>query len=278
MAQEKWLVDGPKTIDIETIRSLKVGLFGGQVDIVGHDEPGARVEVHSVVGRELKIQLDGDTLEVDHPQLGWDNWTDVFRSFTGRTSADVSIMVPRDIALKFGVVSAQALISGIRTDASISTVSGDVIVDGVTGDLQLNSVSGEITVRDHVGKLDSHTVSGDVTAAGDIRRLTSDGVSGSVLIDATGIPDEIRVNTVSGSVTARLDADVAASYTINTVSGRVQLDDAHITGVHGRYTGKYGVLEKHWLDLRVNTVSGSISVLHASRADAAAGAAETAGA
>ena len=33
MAQEKWLVDGPKTIDIESARSLKVGLIGGQIDI-----------------------------------------------------------------------------------------------------------------------------------------------------------------------------------------------------------------------------------------------------
>ena len=55
MAQEKWLVDGPKTIDVEGVRSLKVGLINGQVDIIGHDKPGARVEVHSVSGRDLKI-------------------------------------------------------------------------------------------------------------------------------------------------------------------------------------------------------------------------------
>ncbi len=53
-------------------------------------------------------------------------------------------MVPRDVALKFGVVSATALISGLTEDATISTVSGDVVVDGVYGDLQLNTVSGEI--------------------------------------------------------------------------------------------------------------------------------------
>ena len=114
MAQEKWLVDGPKTIDIETVRKLKVGLIGGQVDIVGHDEPGARVEVHSVRGRDLKVAVDGDTLEIDHPQLRWDNFLDVFKSFRGNARADVSIMVPRDVALKFGVVSASALVSGLQ--------------------------------------------------------------------------------------------------------------------------------------------------------------------
>jgi hypothetical protein len=81
MAQEKWLLDGPKTIDLEGIRRLKVGLVGGHIDIVGHDEPGVRVEVHSVKGRELLVQLDGDRLEIDHPQLRWDNWIDAFKNF-----------------------------------------------------------------------------------------------------------------------------------------------------------------------------------------------------
>jgi len=264
MAQEKWLVDGEKIIDFELVRSLKVSLVGGQVDIVGHDEPGARVEVHSVRGKELKISIDGDSLEIDHPQLSWDNFIDVFKSFGGGShKADVSIMVPRDVALKFGVVSASALISGLTTDASISTVSGAVVVDGVTGDLQLNSVSGEIAVRNHYGKIGAKTISGDIAATGEIFRLVADTVSGSVFLDLEGTPDEVRVNTVSGAVTTRLAAGVPAQYKISTVGGRVQLDDSEISGVRGSYTGKYGSLDKNWLEFKASTVSGNISVLHA---------------
>jgi hypothetical protein len=78
MAQEKWLINGPKVIDLDLVRTLKVSLVGGQIDIVAHDEPGARVEVHSVSGKDLKVSIDGDTLEIDHPQLAWDNFLDVF--------------------------------------------------------------------------------------------------------------------------------------------------------------------------------------------------------
>ena len=262
MAQEKWLVDGEKVIDIDMIRKLKVGLIAGQVNIIGHDEPGARVEVHSVHGRELKITIDGDTLEIDHPQLRWDNFIDVFRSFNGSARADLSITVPRDVALKFGVVSASALISGLTEDASISTVSGDVVIDNIYGDLQLNGVSGEIAVRNHYGNIHAHTISGDVTVSGEIMKFTADTVSGDVFADITGMPDEVRVNTVSGSVTTRLAADVPAQYKINTVSGRLQLDQSEITGVRGGFTGKYGTLDKHWLEFKANTVSGNISVLH----------------
>lgn len=263
MAQEKWMVDGPKVIDFENISKLKVSLVAGQVDIVGHDEPGARVEVHNVTGRDLKVELVGDTLEIDHPQLNWDNFLDVFKVYGGKARAEVSIMVPREVALKFGVVSASALISGLRADAGISTVSGDVVVDGVSADLTLNAVSGEIAVRNHAGSIAAHTVSGDVTATGRIRRFSSDGVSGDVFLDINGTPDDVRINTVSGSVTTRLEAGVPAQYRINTVSGKLQLDDSAITGVRGSFTGKYGSLDGTWLEFKANTVSGNVSVLHA---------------
>ncbi|MCU1417777.1 MAG: hypothetical protein JWP32_1951 [Schumannella sp.] len=263
MAQEKWLVDGPKTIDIESARSLKVGLIGGQIDIVAHDEPGVRVEVHSVSGKDLKVSIDGDTVEIDHPQLGWDNWLDVFKSWTGRARADVSVMVPRDIRVKLGVVSASALLSGVNEDASLSTVSGDLVIDSVSGDLVLNSVSGEITVRNHYGRIGANSVSGDITAAGTLHRFAADSVSGAIMIDTADIPDEIRVNTVSGAVTVRLGADVPASYALNTVGGKLQIGDHSITGIKGRYSGKWGELDKRWTDLRVNTVGGDVSVLRA---------------
>ena len=262
MAQEKWLVDGAKIIDVGLVRTLKVSLIGGKVDIVGHDEPGARVEVHSVSGKELKVSLDGDTLEVDHPQLSWDNFIEVFGSFRGSAKADVSIMVPRDVALNVGVVSASGLISGLATDATISTVSGDLVIDGLTGSLQLNGVSGEVSVSGHRGRVTARTVSGDITASGVISVFTADSISGDVLADITGVPDEVRVNTVSGAVTTRLAPGVAAQYRINTAAGRLQLDDEQIKGVHGSYTSKYGTLDQHWLDFKANTVSGNISVLH----------------
>lgn len=263
MTQEKWLVTGEKVIDVELVRSVKVGLIAGQVNIVGHDEPGARIEVHSVRGKDLKITIDGDRLEIDHPQLSWDNFLEVFRSFNGKASADISIRVPRDAALTFGVVSASALISGLTEDASISTVSGDVVVDGVYGDLQLNAVSGELSVRNHSGRIAANTISGDITATGEIMRFSANSVSGDVFLDVTGTPDEIRASTVSGNITTRLAAGVAAQYRINTVSGRLQLDDSEITGVRGSYTGKYGTLDRTWLEFKANTVSGNVSVLHA---------------
>jgi DUF4097 and DUF4098 domain-containing protein YvlB len=270
MAQEKWLVNPgqSKTIDIERVRKLKVSLIGGQVDVIGHDEPGARVEVHSVTGKELKISIDGDTLEIDHPQLRWDNFVDVFRAWSGRARADVSLLVPRDVALKFGVVSADALVAGLTTDAKLSTISGEVTVDGLVGDLELNTVGGELSVRDHVGAIAAHTVSGDITATGALRAFTVDGVSANIFLDITGTPDGITSNSVSGDVTIRLDHEVGARYRINTVTGRLNLEDTVLRGTLGRtFTHQSGSLEGSWVDVSINSVSGHVSVVRRTAED-----------
>jgi hypothetical protein len=70
MTSEKWIIHPGETrvIDVDGITRLKAGLVGGQIDIVGHDEDHVRVEVHSVAVKELRIEVDGTELEIDHPQ------------------------------------------------------------------------------------------------------------------------------------------------------------------------------------------------------------------
>ncbi len=276
MATETWIVTEPTVIDLELVRALKVGLIGGQVDIVAHDEPGARVEVHSVEGRDLKIALEGDTLVVDHPQLKWETFFDNFRLFSGKAKADVSILVPRTADVSLSVVSAESLVSGVHHDVTVNTVNGDVVLDGVVGSVNLHAVSAEVSVRSHQGDLTVQTVSGDVTASGTIGRFTCDGVAANVVADLTGTPDRITNSTVSGGLTMRLDTGVPAQYSINTLTGRLQLDDSRITGVKGRYTGRYGHLAGSFTEVRASSVSGDVSVVHTDRGGAAAPEADTA--
>lgn len=265
MAQQTWIITEPTVIDLELVRALKVGLIGGHVDIVAHDEPGARVEVHSVAGRDLKVALEGDTLVVDHPQLRWDTFFDNVKLFSGKARAEVSILVPRSIALNFNVVSAESLISGLRSSASINTVNGDVVLDGMVGNVSVNAVSAEISVRAHQGELNIQTVGGDVTASGAITRFTCDGVAANVIVDLHGAPDRVRNSTVSGELTVRLDAGRSAQYSISTLTGRLQLDDAQISGVKGKYTGRYGQLAGSFTEVRADSVSGDVSVVHTER-------------
>ncbi|TDN90887.1 DUF4097 family beta strand repeat-containing protein [Microbacterium sp. BK668] len=267
MTLEKWIIHPGETrvIDIEDVRKLKIGLVGGQIDVVAHDEPGVRIEVHAVTIKDLRIEATGDVVEIDHPQLRWDNFLEVFRNFgAGGPKAEISVAVPRDIALNLGVVTASALVSGIRSDVKLNTVSGDIIADGIVGDASVNAVSGDVQIRELTGSLNANSVSGAVAATGSLRKATVDTVSGAVLVDSAGEMHSVNINTVAGSATIRLDEGLPANYAVRSVSGRVQVDGTVRSG-HGsfttNYTGSVGELSGTFADVRANTVSGDVTVL-----------------
>jgi len=268
MTMEKWIIHPGETrvIDIETVRTLKVGLVGGQIDIIAHDEPGARIEVHGVTIKDLRIEVVGDHVEIDHPQLRWDNFLEVFRNFgSSGPKAEISVAVPRSVALTLGVVSASALVSGIQTDTRLNTVSGDIIVDGLAGSLTVNAVSGDVQIRELVGQLSANSVSGDVAATGTLRKATIDTVSGSILVDSTGDVHGVSLNTVSGNASIRLDEGYAANFAIRSVSGKVQVDGVKRsgigTGITTNFAGSVGELAGAFADVRANSVSGDVIVL-----------------
>lgn len=265
MTIEKWSVapGESRVIDLELVRKLKVSLVGGKVDIIAHDEPGARVEISSVTGKDLSVSSDGDRLEIDHPQLRWDNFLEVFKNFSGHAKAEVSILAPRNVVLKLGVVTGDALVSGFDGDAKFSTVSGDVVVDNHRGDIELSSVSGEISAGNHVGHVKAHSVSGEIIAAGDISAFSADTVSGDIIVDASNTPSKIDTNTVSGDLTVRCDLGAGARYRVNTVTGTVRIDESEFKGVLGKgFERVVGELAGQWLDLGANSVSGNISVMY----------------
>jgi hypothetical protein len=266
MTLEKWLVQPGETrvIDLDDIRKVKVGLVGGQVDVIAHDEPGVRIEVHAVTLKELRIEAQDGAVEIDHAQLRWDNFLTSFRNFgSGGPQAEISIAVPRDIALNLGVVSASALVAGLESGAKLSTVSGDVIVDGLTGDVTVNSVSGDVQMRSLTGTLTANAVSGDITAVGTIRTAFVDTVNGAVLVDSTGPTQSVSFNTISGAATVRLDDGVPAKYALRTVSGKLRVDgvERSESGIGSSYTGTAGELSSSFADVRANTVSGDVTVL-----------------
>ena len=217
MAIEKWVIapGESRVIDLELVRKLKVSLIGGKVDVIAHDEPGARIEISGVTGKDLLVSIDGDILEIDHPQLRWDNFVDAFKGFVGSAKAEVSILAPRHVALKLGVVSGDALVSGFTTDAKFSTVSGDVVLDNHEGDVELSSVSGEMSAGNHIGRITAHSVSGDVVATGDIVSFNADTVSGNMIVDADGTPrphrHQHRLGRPHGALRAGLPARATAS-------------------------------------------------------------------
>lgn len=276
MAQEKWFIEPGETrvIDVASIGSLKAALFGGQIDVVAHDEPTTRVQVHSVTERVLRVAIDGDRLGVDHVQLAWDSVGDALRAVRDRATADVSVLVPRHVAVTLATGSADALVTGVKRETRISTVSGSVTVDAGEGDLRVDSVSGEVSVRDQSGSLVAHTVSGDVTAGGDLESASVDSVTAEVLLDLTGSPDTATVRTVSGDVTVRLPVDVGGRYRVTGATGAVRLGGRTTRVSPNRpFTSSDGPENGSVAEISVSTVSADVTLLRES--DTGTGTGET---
>ena len=210
MASESWVVAGPQIIEIEAITSLRVQLAGGRVDVVAHDGPGARIEVHAVDGRPLEVSLSGDgELRVGYQFTlgGWDGLPGEVPELQRQGPGRRAHRRPAGGARQGGHgVAPTACWPGIEQDASVSTVSGTLITDGTRGRLGANTVSGEIVVRDHRGDLKLNSVSGELAASGELSLVQANSVSGSLTFDVTSGTSSVTATTVSGDVTVRLPA------------------------------------------------------------------------
>lgn len=267
MNEESWVVTGPQIIEVDDVRAVRAALVAGRVDIVGRDEPGARIEVHRVHGRPIEVSLSGGELRVGYGYTlgGWENFIDRFRNFHARDGVDVHIAVHRDVAVRLGTVTAEGLVADVVRGGTVSTVSGSVVVDGTHGMLVANAVSGDLAVRNHTGDLKSNSVSGSVTASGAFAQISVTTVSGAITLDAARAAG-IGVQTVSGDTMVRLPADLGVSVSARSVSGRVVVDGEARAG-DGPLSGSVDVVTGDGAcRLRVKSVSGHLTVLRSAAA------------
>jgi hypothetical protein len=268
---ESWRVDGHKVIEVgsaeQPVRRVKVGLVGGRVDVVAHDEPEGRLEIHDVHGRALDVTWDGGTLEVSHPKARWDSLLgDLVDRARGDAhslddTAELSLAVPRDVVLEIGTVSAEGLAVALIGKVEVRTVSGTVTLDGVSGPVVARSVSGGIEARGQAGHMRMESVSGSFTVQSDgAPSLTAKTVSGSLSVDAISSPTTVAFSSVSGGLVVRQPDQKGYDADLRTVSGRVVVGGERISGEFGRV--------KHrrqdpgaTMRVKASTVSGDITLL-----------------
>jgi len=235
-------------LDLGRVRQVRIRIPRGTVDVLGRDEPGARIEVHEG-SKPLPVHLTDGVLRIGSTAA----------ESGGRTS--VTLTVQRDAELEIDGTTASILVSGVKRGFGIRTVSGDVVCDATAGRARLESVSGELALREHEGPVSISTVSGAATASGLITRFECSGVSGDLFLDLEA-PERVDVRTVSGDVVLRLGADRPAVYRIHTVSGALHLDGADIGRTPGGYRGTWGDAGGEPTRVRVDSSSATVRIVH----------------
>lgn len=271
---EQWEIDGPKVLDIggegETVLRLKVGLVGGHVDIVTHDDSStARLEVHEVTGRPLQVTWTGSTLRVSHVPEDGDNLFETLKQrFASlgnqRLSARVSLSVPSTAEVSVSTVSADALVNGVRAEVRANTVSGGLTLDDIAGDVRANTVSGEVECHGLSGNFTGKSVSGPVTVqASRLGAIKLNTVSGDIALDLTSGAAQISSNSVSGDVTVRIPAGGGFDVTAHTASGQVVIDGKRVTLPGSKRPGGQLSEGDRALAIKANAISGNVVVLRA---------------
>lgn len=274
MEDNTWTITGPQTIDVDGVRSLKLGIIRGRFDIVTHAEDVTRIEVSEIHGDPLTVTLVNGRLEVRHHLYGAQGW---FRNLMGTVNSGstnsvvISIALPAGVEVEAGTVSGDGLVSGIRGHTKLNTVSGSVMADGTAGELHVNTVSGEVIARNHDGVLTAKSVSGEVTASGRFSNIRANTVSGDLSFDLHSFTHDFGANSVSGDVTVRLPQDVGVDIVAKSASGAVVIDDQKYIQPGGRVQTIAGP-DAQLMVVRTNSVSGKTSIIHSqSPADAEMG-------
>ncbi|WAE68548.1 hypothetical protein OUQ49_23860 [Streptomyces cavourensis] len=275
---QKLAFDGPVT-------ALQVRVVGGTVNVVGTDEPGARLEVSAVEGPPLLVTYEDGRLTVAYEDLPWQDLLRWLDPGGRRRSAVVSLTVPAAASVEVGVVGAGAVVTGIEGRTGVRGITGDITLVGLSGAVRGDSVSGSLEAQGVTGDLRFHSVAGDLTVVdGAGASVRAESISGDMVLDvepsaaASDRPTDIRLTTVSGEIAIRLPHPADARVEANTASGAVSnaFEDLRVGGQWGakKITGTLGAGTG---TLKATTVSGSIALLRRPPAEDAAHGAEPTG-
>jgi Putative adhesin len=265
-----WTIDEPQNLDFslaDGVRALDVRLYSGRLCVVGTDGP-ARVEISKTATTPIHVELDDGALRIRNEQLTM--WPGILEPLWWmihggrRFAADVSIAVPYETACTLWLASGSLVVSTVHADVSAECVSGRMTLLGVAGRIRGKVVSGPIEALGCAGDLTLETVSGEITladsAASQVKVKT---VSGSVTADLDNPPDDSRIEleTVSGEITIRVREDSDLQVRMNAAHGRVTSDFPGLSA-----EGKWGKVVNGQLgtgvgQLTARAVGGNIALL-----------------
>ncbi|MCT2591815.1 DUF4097 domain-containing protein [Streptomyces sp. N2-109] len=256
----------PSTLDFSApVEELQIRVVNGTVNVVGTDEPTARVEIAELHGPPLSVTHVGGSLVVAYEDLPWQGFLKWLDGKSWRREVVVSVSVPAHVRLTVGVVGASAVVSGIRGRTDVRGVSGGITLVGLRGEVHAETVTGHVETQSLQGPLRLHTVSGEFTVIdGSGADIEAGSVSGDMILDLAPADEaaDISLTTVSGAVAVRLAHSADTRVRASTTGGRLSsaFGELRSEGPRGakRLTGTLGAGSGR---LTATSVSGAIALL-----------------
>jgi hypothetical protein len=160
------------------------------------------------------------------------------------TNVKFTVRVPKSVKVGAHSVNGGVSIRDVGAEAKAETVNGGVSVRNTSGPVRANSVNGGVDVNTAAGPVSAQTVNGNV----DARMSTLEG------------DDDMRFETVNGSVSIWVPARFDARFRFETVHGGISSDfPMTISGKWGPRHAS-GTIGNGGRDIRASSVNGSIEL------------------
>jgi len=158
------------------------------------------------------------------------SWLDIFSLFKRQsTNATASLSV--------------SLPAGVKVDAR--TLNGGISMHGATSGVTAHTVNGSINIEESAGPIEAKGTNGSIEVA----------------LDSLAPADAIVLESVNGSMTAKLPPGLEAEVQLSTVNGRVRSDFPITTD--GEMTSRqlHGQIGKSSREVVLRTVNGNVTLL-----------------
>lgn len=186
------------------------------------------------------IWHDNGECEID----GYHQRRDRDRDQRNRASVNITVRVPKNLRVRVGSVNGAVSVRDVGAEVRAGTVNGSCEVSNANGPVRASSVNGGVDVTTANGPVTARTVNGDVDA-----RMTA--LSGN---------DDMRFETVNGSIVIMVPSGFAANVRFDTIHGSIGSDfPVTLTGRFGPRHAS-GVIGGGGRELHATTVNGSIDL------------------
>lgn len=213
-------VEKTETLTLSTsgLELLDIDATAGFLKVEGSD--GSEIEVVAelaVVEGHYNLKLDK---RGDNARLLADANTDSFSSWFGNSpKIDLTVRMPKNLALKVrdgsGFIEIRNINGSVKIkDGSggleIENLQGDLVIDDGSGDMDLANIGGNIVIDDGSGSIKLTKAKGDVEIEDGSGNITLAGIGGKVEVD-------------DGSGNLEID-DAQGHVTIDDGSGSIDVD------------------------------------------------------
>lgn len=234
--------------DHAAIREIKIEWISGSVTV----EPGDVQEItflesgNGTDKYEMVWKQSGDELVIQYSK---DSSIAGFGLHFGDGSKDLTVTVPR---------------GWVCDSLELDTASTDLTVrDMIIREMEIDSASGTAKFENcTVSSLDVDTASGDVTFTGSLSELDFEAASASFTGVLENVPDQVKMDSMSGDLTLTLPEDAGFTVSLDAMSSDFSSDFSTI-----KKNKSYVCGDGH-CKIDVDAMSGDVSILKQS-ADAA---------